>query len=284
MSFSDGHREQSVELGELIDAQQLRDTRWSVDIRDVTTGTILLEFDNHLVLRCASLGKLYLLVELAARLVSGDIDPRLPVDRRSVAPVADSGLWQHLTSDILPVVDVARLVGSLSDNLGTNVLLDLVGLEAVQARASGHAADGATLHDLVRDVRGTDDPATLSEGSAADWASLFAGLRQGTVESPRVCELVMSWLAAGTDLSMVASVFGLDPLSHAGAADRGIILWNKTGTDRGIRADAGVVAQEGQTLAYAAVCNWDPNAQRDPRDAVLTTMRSIGESLCLGCA
>lgn len=273
------HGEGLVDIRGFLGTDQLRDTRWSVEVRDVTAGTILVERDSHMLLRCASLGKIYLLLEVAARLVSGDINPWLRLDRRSVAPVTDSGLWQYLASDVLPVVDVARLVGSLSDNLATNVLLELVGLDAVQVRAVRHAADGSTLHDLVRDVRGVDDPATLSEGSAADLASLFADLKRGAVESPQVSELVMTWLAAGSDLSMVASAFGLDPLSHAGTADRGTSLWNKTGTDSGVRADAGVVDHAGRTLAYAAVCNWDPRTQPDPRDAVLTTMRHIGESL-----
>ena len=62
-------------------------------------------------------------------------------------------------------------------------------------------------------------------------------------------------MSAGTDLSMVGSAFGLDPLSHAGA-DGGVRLWNKTGTDTGVRADAGVVEVDGAIWSYAAICNW----------------------------
>jgi beta-lactamase class A len=270
---------QIVDVHRLLEAEDLRNTHWSLDIRDARSGATLAEFDNHQLLRTASVTKIYVLIEVAARVIAGDVDPLLPVDRRSIPPVAESGLWQHLASDVLPVVDVARLVGSVSDNLATNVLIDLVGLEAVQARAAKYAADGSTLHDVVRDVRGAGDPATFSEGSAADWASLFVRLKQGAAESPRVSEMVMDWLAAGADLSMVASAFGLDPLAHAGAADRGIVLWNKTGTDPGVRADVGAIDLGRQTLAYAVVCNWSPLARPDPRDEVLLAMRKIGESL-----
>ena len=48
------------------------------------------------------------------------------------------------------------------------------------------------------------------------------------------------WLSANTDLSMVASAFCLDPLAHF-EPDRGIMLVNKTGTNAGVRADAGRV-------------------------------------------
>jgi beta-lactamase class A len=268
-----------TDVRRILDSHELRNTRWSVEIRDATSGTTLVKRDSHQLLRTASVAKVYLLIEIAAQVVSGELDPLLPVDRRAIAPVADSGLWQHLASDVLPVVDVARLVGSVSDNLAANALIDLVGLEAVQARASKHATDGSTLHDFVRDVRGAEEPATLSEGSAADWVALFVGLKNGTVESPRVSEMVLAWLAAGADLSMVAAAFGLDPLSHAGAADRGVALWNKTGTDIGVRADVGAIERGSQTLAYAVVCNWSPLAHPDPRDDVLLAMRRIGESL-----
>lgn len=267
----------------LLDTNALRGTRWSVVVRDVTSGATLVDVHGRRLLRTASVAKVHLLVEVAVRLTAGDLDPMLPVDRRSTAPVADSGLWQHLATDVLPVFDAATLVGAVSDNLATNALVELVGLDAVQARAARHAADGSMLHDLVRDVRRAGDPPTLSDGSAADWVALFTGLMRGTVESPSVSRMVLGWLAAGADLSMVASAFGLDPLAHADAADRGIALWNKTGTDAGVRADVGAIDHERRTLAYAVLCNWTPLAVRDPRDDVLAAMRAIGAVLRGAC-
>jgi beta-lactamase class A len=268
-----------ADVRRLLAADALRGTRWSVELHDATSGETLVALEHHQLLRTASLAKVFLLVEVAVRLEAGELDPLLPVDRRATAPVADSGLWHRFAGEVLPLADAAELVGAVSDNVATNALLELVGLDAVQARAAQHAADGSTLHDRVRDVRGAADPPTLSEGSAADWAALFAGLKRGSVESPRVSETVLGWLAAGTDLSMVGSAFGLDPLSHACGPDRGIALWNKTGTDAGVRADVGVVDVAGRTLAYAAICNWSPHAGDDPRDAVLAAMRGIGASL-----
>jgi beta-lactamase class A len=269
-----------VRLRELLAASDLAGTDWSIDIRDVWAGTSLATWNSHRLLQTASAAKVYLLIELAVRFVAGSLDPHTPVDRRSVSPVSDSGLWQHLAVDVLPAVDVAWLVASVSDNLGTNVLLDLIGLQDVQERASLHAPDGSTLHDLVRDIRGESDPATFSEGSAADWASLFAGLARGTVESPEVSALVVDWLAAGSDLSMVAAAFGLDPLAHGTTNQQGLRLTNKTGTDAGVRADVGVVSRGGDCTAYAVLCNWVPDRVHDPRDAVLRTMRVIGRVWC----
>jgi beta-lactamase class A len=78
------------------------------------------------------------------------------------------------------------------------------------------------------------------------------------------------------DLSMVASAFDLDPLSH-GPADEPA-LWNKTGTDDGVRADVGVVGTGTRQLAYAVICNWAPDTD-EPLAAVMAAMRVIGHEI-----
>ncbi|RLV52388.1 serine hydrolase, partial [Aeromicrobium phragmitis] len=78
-----------------------------------------------------------------------------------------------------------------------------------------------------------------------------------------------------TDLSMVASAFGLDPLAHR-EADRSVRLANKTGTDAGVRADVGVVGGPDAAIAYAVLAQWDPDGG-DRRDDVLSAMAAIGQ-------
>ena len=87
-------------------------------------------------------------------------------------------------------------------------------------------------------------------------------------------EQVLDWLATGVDLSMVGSAFGLDPLAH-GESDRGVRLWSKTGTSSGVRADVGLVDDDGSRTSYAVLCTW-PTDGPDLRDDVLDAMRTIG--------
>lgn len=220
--------------------------RWGVCVRE--GDRVLLAHREHELHRTASIGKLLLLLQVGQALEDGRLRRDEPLDRREVEPVADSGLWQHLDVDVLPLHDVALLVASVSDNLATNVLLHRVGLPARRGRLA--------LHDLVRDRRGPEHPPTLSTGTAADLALLMADL-------PAV---VREWLRTGTDLSMVAAAFGLDPLAHV---EEGLL--NKTGTDSTVRADVGVVGG----IAYAVLVEWDPG--QDLRDEALAGMRRIGE-------
>lgn len=221
------------------------------------------------------MAKLFALARLGELIDGGAVDPTMLADRRSVLPVADSGLWQHLAVDQLPITDVAQLIGAVSDNLATNVLLAELGLDAVQATARRLAPAGSMLHDILRDQRGPDDPETVSTGCAEDWTRFFSLLDGDDSSSPRISPHVLRWLAANTDLSQAASAFDLDPLSHV-AADQGLLLWNKTGTDIGVRADVGLVERAGTRLAYAVICNWDDSGNPDERRLVLGTMREFG--------
>ena len=251
---------------------------WSVCVVDADTGTELASVHPERLSGTASVAKVFVLVELARRLEEGSLDASDLLDRRRVVPVRDSGLWQHLRVDRLPVVDVATLVGAVSDNLATNVLLDLLGLDRVQRTAAQIAPGGSQLHDVVRDQRGPGDPERLSSGCAGDWARIFGSLHRGEVLSRSVSRRVLDWTAASTDLSMVAAALGLDPLSHAGP-DGGLRLWNKTGADAGVRADVGLVTRAGTAVAYAVTCTWDESPGRDTRAQVLDRRRETGRAL-----
>lgn len=284
--------EPAAALAALLAPTLERGARWSVELREAGgaaaagRGRVIAAHRPTELLPTASLAKILLLVEVAERIEDGRLDAAQPLRRDAVPPVADSGLWQHLRTDVLPLADAAALVGAVSDNLATNVLLERVGLPAVQAQER-LAPGGSRLLDRVRDHRGPADPPCLSQGCAGDWAGIMAALAAGDRGGPgapgaAVSARVLGWLRLGTDLSMVGGALGLDPLAH-GEPDRGISLISKTGTDDGVRADAGLVTGPAGRLAYAAICRWDPGAgtgSPDPqRDEVLSAMRGIGALL-----
>lgn len=252
---------------------------WSVRVQGVQTGRVLLDHSPDTVLPTASIGKILLLLTVAEQMTSGRISPDERVSRSSVEPVADSGLWQHLAVDTLAVVDVARLVAAVSDNLATNVLTERVSLAAIDETTRRLGLVSTALHDVVRDERTSDHPPALSSGSAAELVRLCRDVERDQALAAAASAQVRDWLRLDTDLSMVAAAFGLDPLAHVGR-DRGMNLWNKTGTNTGVRCDVGVVRAAGddtEPVAYAALAHWTPTRPADPvRDDVLTTMRDIG--------
>ena len=132
----------------------LAPVNWSILVVVVGSGAKLAAQDEDRILWTASVGKLFLLVEIARRAAAGDLDLTERVRWRDDELVADSGLWYRLDQRELSVGDLCLLVGAVSDNLATNVLLRLVGVPAVAVttRALGHR-DSALLDGVRRPTR-----------------------------------------------------------------------------------------------------------------------------------
>lgn len=260
-------------LGELAYAG----ARVSASAIDLRTGRTLLAIDDRVAMPTASLGKVLLLIELSARMSAGDPVAQGLAERSIADSVGDSGLWQHLQAPVLPTVDLAVLIGGASDNLATNVLLGRLGLDAIRARAESIGLRQTALLDRVRDHRGPDDAPQLSVGSTSELAWLFAALARGQIVDSITSQRVIGWLSLGADLSMVAAAFGLDPLAHR-TVDHGVQLVNKTGTDRGVRADAGAVRGPRGSIAYAVAISFVDDSV-GTRLRVLDAMRIVGVDL-----
>ena len=249
----------------------------SASVVDLESGATLVAIDDKIVLPTASVGKILLLIEVSARLTDRDFSGYGILDKTARDSVGDSGIWQHLQAPSLPVADLASLVGATSDNLATNVLLRQIGLPAVRARTESLGLLRTALLDLVRDSRGPDDAPQLSVGSTAELTWLFGALARGEVVDQLTSSRVLGWLSLNSDLSLVASAFGLDPLSHRGA-DHGLQLVNKTGTDHGVRSEVGVLRGPRGAVAYAVSVQFNDSGVA-ARLRVLDAMRSVGFEL-----
>ena len=258
--------------------------RWSLCIRD-HSGMPVTWVQPDATLRTASVGKLLLLLETARALSAGELSRDEPLTRSVDEWVGDSGLWHTLSVETLPLVDVAALVGAVSDNLATNVLLRRVGLAEVAARATALGLRATALHDRVRDHRTPEHPVTLSTGSAGELSALAHRIATGTATGSDSDRLVCRWLSANVDQSMVGLPLveqaGIDPIAHHDTLGPEPALWNKTGTDSGVRADVGVLTLRGRRISWAAIANWDSAVGTSLEHltvwSVLRGMRLVGD-------
>lgn len=266
----------AMELTDLIGGQPPASSQWSIAAVDVRSGEPLFGHQQSLLLPTASVAKVFVLIELAAAVAAARFGLQQPVERGDTDPVLDSGIWHTMLTDVLPVGDVARLVGAVSDNWATNALIHLLGLDAVRQRARQLAPGGSTLHDYVRDQRLPGMAPTLSEGCAADWVSICARLERSELVGTAADAMVRDWLGSGVDHSMVLSALSLDPLVHTEVTAE-TPVWNKTGSVAGARADVGVLRGSAGAAAYAVLCRWDP--AQAPVSEILAGMRAVGAVL-----
>ncbi|WP_319805254.1 serine hydrolase [Microbacterium sp. YJN-G] len=228
----------------------------SVHVSDLDTGRTVLEGDDHVPLPIAGLGFVPVLVETAAAMEAGTLDPLRIIDRSTDDIVAGSGLWRNLRAPALPMIDLAVLAAAAGDPNAANALLDAVGHEQVRTRMVSLGMPRSAVLDHFRDKRGPDDAPHVAVGTTREFARLFAGLVNSTVVDAGVSAQVSEWLSLNHDLSLVASATGLDPFAHEHDA-HGLLFINKTGRDRGVRAEAGVLAGPRAGVAYALTVCFD---------------------------
>lgn len=228
----------------------------SVHVVDLDSHVHVLAGDDHVTMPVAGLGVVPLLIEVAAAFESGALDPLEIVERTSVEAVESSGLWRHLRAPALPLEDLAVLAATAGDPIAVNILLEKVGHDRVRERIEGLGLRRTALLDRFRDRRGPDDAPQVAVGSARELAGLFSALVNSQVVDAAVSAQVSEWLSLNQDLSLVAASTGLDPFAHEHDA-HGLLFVNKTGRDRGVRAEAGVLAGPRAGVAYSMIVCFD---------------------------
>lgn len=228
----------------------------SVHVVDLDTGEPVLSGDDHIALPIAGLGIVPVLVEVAAGMDVGTIDPLQIVDRVGANFVTGSGLWRSMRVPALPMIDLATLAAATGDPNAANALLNAVGHEQVRARIVSLGMPRSAVLDRFRDKRGPDDAPHVAVGTTREFARLFASLVNSDVVNARVSSQVSEWLSLNHDLSLAASASGLDPFAHDHDA-HGLLFINKTGRGHGVRAEAGVLAGPRAGIAYALTVCFD---------------------------
>ncbi|MCX5345467.1 serine hydrolase [Streptomyces atratus] len=239
---------------------------------------------DRTVLPVASASKLLLLAEVSRRLDTGELLADRPVEVLDEDMADGTGLLRRMSRRDWTVEDLAWLTASVSDNTATNALLRLVGHESTARVAKELGLDRLTLHDKVRDIRGPDVPPLFATGTARDLARLVTHAVRGTMSSPAASARLLEWMRANTDHGLVPALVDHDPYAPGfpNPLPDGLLVANKTGTDTGVRADAGVIVGA-RRLAYGVVAHWDPALGPSTERAVVHAIRDVGRTLA-ACA
>ncbi|WP_405690272.1 serine hydrolase [Streptomyces sp. NBC_00057] len=247
-------------------------------------GGEMVGVDDRTVLPVASASKLLLLAEVSRRLDTGELLADRPVELLDEDMADGTGLLRRMSRRGWTIEDLAWLTASVSDNTATNALLRLVGRESTARLAEELGLDRLTLHDKVRDIRGPDVPPVFATGTARDLARLVTHAVRGTMSSPAASARLLQWMRANTDHGLVPALVDHDPYAPGfpNPLPDGLLVANKTGTDTGVRADAGVIVGA-RRLAYAVVAHWDPALGPSTERAAVHAIRDVGRTLA-ACA
>ncbi|WP_371381387.1 serine hydrolase [Sporomusa aerivorans] len=204
--------------------------RWGIVIMNQTTGEKM-ELNPDMAFPAASMIKVPIMVEIMRQAAAGllSLDQKLVID--SAAKVDGAGILKELRPGLtMTVRELVTLMIILSDNTATNILIDLVGMEAVNQTMSNLGLQSTVLRRRMMDfaeARSGKENMT----SAADLAHLFAGIASGSLGLPPAYSAIM-----------------LDILKRQQIRDKLPFYWpeelviaHKTGTLPGAEHDGGIL-------------------------------------------
>jgi beta-lactamase class A len=198
--------------------------------------------NEHHPLPSASLIKLPILAAFWNAVEAGLLDPAERVSVPAEACVEGTGVLKALAPGLQPTwSDLATLMITVSDNVATNLVIDRLGMDAIQAWI-----DKAGLAE------------TRLERRMMDRAAMSAG--RGNWTSAGDMQTLLSGIAAGTCVSSEASGQMQRALEAQQIQDRlprrladGVVVANKTGNFTEVIHDAGIVTWEGGTLVIGVL-------------------------------
>jgi beta-lactamase class A len=209
--------------------------------RHVETGRTW-RHNERVVLPSASLIKLSILAAFWEAAEAGRLDPEARTNVPAGTSVEGTGVLKALAPGLQPTWnDLATLMITVSDNVATNLIIDRLGMETIQAWI-----DKAGLAD------------TRLERRMMDRAAMEAG--RGNWTSAADMETLLSAVAAGTCVSGEASHRMRRALETQQIQDRlprrlgeGVRVASKTGNFADVIHDAGIVTWPGGTLVIAVL-------------------------------
>jgi beta-lactamase class A len=198
--------------------------------------------NEHLRLPSASLIKLPILAAFWEMVEAGRLDPTERVKVPAEARVEGTGVLKALTPGLQPTwSDLATLMITVSDNVATNLVIDRLGMEAIQGWI-----DKTGLAE-TRIERRMMDRAAMSAGrgnwtSAADVESLLYAISAGACVSGAASRQMLRTLEAQQIQDRLPRQL-----------DEGVRVANKTGNFADVIHDAGIVMWPGGALAIAVL-------------------------------
>lgn len=162
-----------------------------------------------------------------------------------------SGIMLHLHSGIeFTLSDMAYLMISISDNTATNVLIDLVGMDRVNATMRSLGMAGSTLGRKMLGRAATDGEQE-NWATADDYAGVIAAIFDGRAASPEACRRMIGLLERQQNDRRIARFL----------AKQGRPRWgSKTGSLAGMTNDVGFVETAGGPTIISTFCERPPDA------------------------
>jgi beta-lactamase class A len=234
--------------------------------------------------RTASTIKLPIMIECFAEAAEGKLDLAAPIKFTPEEKVSGSGILRDLASNRdYPLHDLIVLMITLSDNTATNLILNRIGGNAVNARM---AQLGLTQTRCMRKILGDGNDLKPFPSGISDEGAKPENKKWGIGRSsPREMVMLLEKLYRGELVNRSASAEMLEILKkqrdHSGIArdSKDVVVANKSGALDALRSDVGIVFSKQGPIAMAITVDGMPTPDWSPDNPGELMISSLSEIL-----
>ena len=189
----------------------------------------------------ASVIKLPVLLTLMQQVQDGQYSLDDPLMLRRGDQIGGSGLLQFLSPGLtMPIRDWAFLMMCISDNLATNVLIDQVGMEKVQAWLADHDYPDVELRRKIDFAILNKDQNELGMATPAGLTRMMTAVFHNKHLTPNACQEMLRMMnKVGSD--RIGRYLPFEPFGSDVPEEAKLNLAGKTGSLKGTRAQTAVI-------------------------------------------
>lgn len=210
-------------------------------------------FDEDVPVPTASTIKLPIMVEAFYQAQEGKLDWNKTIELKHDDKVPGSGILQDLSDGIrLPVRDVNLLMIVMSDNTAANDMMDVVGIDNVNARMKSLGLKNTVLYKktfkpATRPMPADQPKYGLGKTTVSDMLHLLTLIQEHKILTSDACDQMLTILKKQRDIDAFPRY--LDALNQPGKPP--IEVAHKTGALNHLRADVGIIDTPAGPIAIA---------------------------------
>jgi beta-lactamase class A len=190
----------------------------------------------------ASSIKIAILIELYRQVQGGEVSPGERWRLTSRDRTLGSGLLADLDEALEPTLrDLAVLMMAISDNTATNILIERLSKEQINAMLRAAGVRGIELRNRIdfELIRQSND--NLAVGTPADFVRLLTALWEGRILEPKHRDAVLKIMRIQKYIEPIRRYLPYNPYAAEFGESQELWIASKTGGLSGVRCESGLI-------------------------------------------
>lgn len=211
-------------------------------------------WNERMVCPTASMIKVCVLGELFRRRDAGDLrlEDRAALTEAEQTP--GSGILRDLSPGLSCTLrDLAVLMMALSDNTATNMLIDRLGIRAINAFARQAGMEQTELRHRIDFTLLARDNDSLAVSTPADFLTLLCGIARHEALTPASCQEMIGIMRIQKYIDGLRRYLPYSPYAAELGKTQDLWVASKTGGLPGVRTEAGIICSSRNAWAVCVM-------------------------------